>query len=239
MPMLKETVSCILAGYNESKVIESSVLETLHQLENNFETFEIILIDDGSKDDSLEIMKKLEKTSSHIKVLDNIINLNFGASVLRGLYAAQYDFIIYNAMDLPLPPSEIRNVISDAIPYDVLVLERIEYKATFWRKITSFLNRLLLNILFPKCMSGNPVVNYIQVFKKDALPEIKPLARSPIFVWPEMIFRAKYKKMAVGNRKTIVQVDDVRKGSFGKPNDILWGIHDMLRFRYLKWRNKI
>lgn len=237
--MLKQSLSYILAGYNESKNIEAAVLKSIEELENSFETFEIILIDDGSKDDSLSIMNRLAQNNNHIRVLDNVVNLNFGTSVLRGVYAAQYDYIIYNAMDLPLPPAEVKNIICDMQDHDLLVLERIEYKATVWRTITSFLNRILLNILFPAVMSGNPVVNYIQVFKKDILPEIKPLARSPIFVWPEMIFRAKYKKLKVGNRKTIVEVADLRKGSFGKPNDILWGLHDIFRFRYLKWRNKI
>lgn len=88
-------------------------------------------------------------------------------------------------------------------------------------------------------MKGTPVTNYVQVFRRDIVDSIIPFARSPIFVWPEMIFRAKLMGLRVGNVKNVPFVKKVRAGSFGKPHDIIWGIYEMLRFRIRCWKKDI
>jgi glycosyltransferase involved in cell wall biosynthesis len=226
------SISYIIAGYNEDSIIEDTVRECHAALSTDFRDFEIILVDDASTDNTREIMDKLSNELDNIRVLHNLVNLNFGTSVLRGLMAADKDYIIYNAADLPLSPKLTLSIINEMDACDVLVLERRQYHATGWRKVTSSVNTLLLHIFFPKLIRGTPILNFIQVFKKNTLIHIIPLARSPIFVWPEMILRAKLcKDMNVGNMPVDISLNEARKGSFGKPHDIIWGIYDMLRFK--------
>ena len=232
-------LSCILAGYNESERIEGAVKHCLQVLERDFEKFEIILIDDGSRDDTAKKMEELSRLDSRIRCLPNLINLNFGASVLRGLVAAKYKFVIYNAIDLPLAPGDYRDILREMEKYDLLVLERVGYKPSTWRVVTSNINTLLLRLLFPIVMKDNPVVNFVQVFRKDIISNIFPLARSPIFAFAEMIFRAKYLGYRVGNLKARVAGDQTRRGAFGKPHDIIWGLYDMFRFRIRVWIGEI
>lgn len=233
------SLSYVMAGYNEGDLVTESVVECIRVLERDFDDFEVILVDDGSKDNTAQLMDELAAQYPCVKVLKNIVNLNFGAATLRGLNYAKKDIVIFNAMDLPLEPGLIKQIASEMGDADMMVLERIDYKATRWRRVTSFINSLMLRILFPRAIIGTPVLNYVQVFKRETVSKVLPLARSPIFVWPEMIFRAKYLGLNVVNRKTPVQVKDVRKGAFGKPHDIIWGIYDMLRFRIRKWGNSI
>lgn len=232
-------ISYILAGYNEAPQIEESIQRIVNSLEKDFDDYELILIDDASTDGTGELMERTAEGNAKIRVIHNLVNLNFGTSVLRGMKAATKEWIIYNAADLPLYPEETKSVLESAQEYDVLVLERTEYKGTGWRKLTSKANLLLLNILYPRLMRGTPVVNYIQVFRKECISKCIPLARSPIFVWPEMIFRAKLAGIRVGNFRHTPHIGKPRKGAFGKPHDIIWGIYDMLRFRLRLWQKKI
>jgi glycosyltransferase involved in cell wall biosynthesis len=231
----QKSVSLILAGYNEESNIEQSMQQCYQALNNTFEHFELILVDDGSKDHTLEKMRTFSNMHPNIQVLPNYINLNFGTAVLRGLLAASYDYIIFNACDLPLSVDDMINLLlkEDA---DVLVLERIGYKTTKWRQITSNVNKLLLKFFFPKLTKGTPVLNFVQIYKKDKIMNILPLARSPIFVWPELIFRAKLAGLQVKNIPVKCTVENVRKGAFGHPHDIIWGIYDMIRFRIRVWQ---
>ena len=226
-------ISFVLAGYNEEKIARKSIQRCINVLEKDFDDYELILVDDASKDKTLDIMKEFAKNNPHITVLENKVNLNFGTSVLRGIYAATKTWIIFDAMDLPFRPEQTKDLIlyTQKKEYDVLVLQRTGYKTTLWRKITSKGNLLLLNMMFPHLMKGTPVVNYVQIFRKSTVSEIIPLARSPIFVWPEMIFRAKLRGLNVGNIKNKPQINNVRKGAFGHPHDIIWGIYDMVRFK--------
>ena len=232
-------ISYILAGYNEAPLIRESIRRIVTALETDFDDYELILVDDASTDETGEIMERMARDNSRITVLHNLVNLNFGTSVLRGLQAAHKEWVIYNAVDLPLYPEETKEVLEAAREYDVLVLERTEYRGTFWRNITSKCNLLLLHILYPKLTRGTPVLNYIQVFRRDCIGKCIPLARSPIFVWPEMVFRAKLAGIKVGNFQHKPHVDKPKKGAFGRPHDIIWGIYDMLRFRLRLWQGKI
>ena len=232
-------VSYVLAGYNEESQIGEVIEKIVDSLERDFDDYELILVNDGSKDNTGVIMEQYAKDNDKIKVLQNIVNLNFGTSVLRGLKYASKEWVIYNAVDLPLLPEQTIEMIKKAQRYDVLVLERTEYKCVAWRKLTSKVNLLMLNILYPKLMKGTPVVNYIQIFNKNAVDKCIPFARSPIFVWPEMIFRAKLAGLKVGNVQHTPYVPKVNKGSFGKPHDIMWGVYEMLRFRIRLWKKTI
>lgn len=232
-------ISYILAGYNEEGIIEESAKKCLKMLETDFDDYELILVNDASKDNTGKIMRMIAEQNEKVIYLENGVNLNFGTSVLRGLKAATKEYVVYNAIDLCFPIADTKKIIMKAQKYDVLVLQRIGYIGTFWRKIASGINRLLLNILFPKLMRGTPITNYVQVFRRGIIDSIIPLARSPIFVWPEMIFRAKLMGMRVGNVKNVPHVEGVKAGAFGKPHDIIWGIYEMLRFRVRCWKRNI
>lgn len=238
---MKRSVSVVIAGYNEEQNVERAVEETIHVLEENFTDYELILVDDASKDKTGVKMREFAKKYERIVVLENKVNLNFGISILRGLYATTKDYVIFNAMDLPLNPKEIPQVMEEMCNQNanLMVLERRDYKTTKWRAVTSKMNQLLLYILFPRLIKGTPVLNYVQVYERAFLKQICPLARSPIFVWPEMIFRSKLVTGSIViNRPTECNVLEVRKGAFGKPHDIIWGIYEMLRFRIRLWGRK-
>ena len=231
----EKSVSLVLAGYNEEKNIEQSMQLSYQALSHAFEQFELILVDDASKDRTLEKMLAFADGHPFVTVLPNYANLNFGTSVLRGLLAARYDYIVFNACDLALSADDMVKLLlhHDA---DVLVMERTGYKTTKWRGITSDVNKLLLKLLFPKLTKGTPVLNFVQIYRKNIIKDILPLARSPIFVWPELIFRAKLLGLSVKNIPVTCRVENLRKGAFGHPHDIIWGIYDMLRFRIRLWR---
>ena len=233
-------VSVVLAGYNEEAIIEKSMQRVVDCLERYFRRWELILIDDASKDATGLLMCRFAENHPDVRVMENGVNLNFGTAVLRGLTQAKYEYVVYNACDLPLTPQDM----ADAVMHmkdntDVLVLERKSYGATAWRKITSLGNRLLLRLLFPGLSRGTPDLNFTQIYRKHVICQIIPLARSPIFVWPELVFRARLKNMTVKNKKVAFKVEHIRGGAFGHPHDIIWGIYDMLRFRIRLWKNDI
>lgn len=227
-------VSVVMAGYNEEAVAEKSMSAVYEKLEENFERFELILVDDASRDNTLKLMEQFSASHANAVVLKNDVNLNFGTSVLRGLVEAKGEYVIYQSFDLGLYLDDMARILRE-MEEDVRVLERQGYKPRRWRRITSNVNIVLLRILFPRLTKGTPILNYVQGFRREIIPQIIPLARSPIFVWPELIFRAKLKGLRVTNVPTACNMGDGRKGAFGHPHDIIWGIYEMLRFRIRLW----
>ena len=66
---MNKKVSILMSVYNSSKVLEESVLSILNQ---TYQDFEFLIVDDGSKDDSFSILKKFEMEDNRIKVFQNI-----------------------------------------------------------------------------------------------------------------------------------------------------------------------
>jgi glycosyltransferase involved in cell wall biosynthesis len=228
-----KSISYIIAAYNEDTIIKGSIEYSINCLEDSFEDYELILVNDGSKDKTGDVMDEIADSNDKVIVLHNLINLNFGISVQRALSIVSKDYAIYNAADLPLDPvttSTIINLMNDGT--DLLVLQRKEYLGTnIWRRFASFINRLMVLVLFPKEKWGIRDTNYIQVFRKEIIKQVLPIARSPIFTWPEMIFRAKRLRLKIKIHDIEYKPIHVRKGAFGKPHDIIWGMYDMVRFR--------
>lgn len=90
--MLKN-LSIIIPAYNEGKNIERVVLEAIDVANNFLDNYEIIIVNDGSKDETQEIVSKLSKKYDHISVINFIINRGVGAAYKAALEKASYEFI--------------------------------------------------------------------------------------------------------------------------------------------------
>ncbi|WP_191092378.1 glycosyltransferase family 2 protein [Francisella sp. SYW-2] len=86
-------VSVVMSVYNAEKYLFQSVESILNQ---SFKNFEFIIIDDGSTDNSLSIIKKFQKADNRIIVVSRenkglVYSLNEGISLARGKYIARMD----------------------------------------------------------------------------------------------------------------------------------------------------
>lgn len=93
-------ISVITAVFNDEKFIKKSVESILHQ---SFSEFEYIIVDDGSTDKTLEILKEIEKTDKRVTILTQ---KNLGAAAARnlGIYSAKGKYIaIQDSDDLSSP----------------------------------------------------------------------------------------------------------------------------------------
>lgn len=96
----KPTISVVLPVYNGEKYLAEAIESVLTQ---TFEDFELIIINDGSKDNSLSIIKRYMSQDKRIKLIDRenkglVYSLNEGVSQARGLFIARMD-----ADDICLP----------------------------------------------------------------------------------------------------------------------------------------
>lgn len=128
-------ISIIAPMYNEQEVI-SSFVEALFSIINLSEyQFEVLLIDDGSTDDTLTICDKLAKKDSRIKVLAFSRNYGHEIASTAGLNFAEGDYAILMDSDLQHPPSLIPKLINKALEgYDVVSAKRTNRDNESWLK---------------------------------------------------------------------------------------------------------
>jgi len=227
-------LSVIIPGLNEEANVERAVLRVIGGLEKVADTFEVIVIDDGSTDRTGEIAERLAAADSRVRVLHNGRNLNYGVSLRRGLQAARGEWILHDGMDLPLAPEDFGRFTPHFRDADVIVARRHSREAhSPWRKLTSWTNRLLLRILFaPRTRD----LNFVQFYRRDFVQRIALVSTSPAFVTPEIILRAERTGARVREIEVEFRRREAGKAHFGRPRDIAWTIRDMLRLRLRTWR---
>ena len=132
-------LSIVVPCYNEEESVGNFLSEIQNVLENR--NFEIIYINDGSSDDTLEKIKAQAETNKNIKYISFSRNFGKESAIYAGLKNAKGDLIAVMDADLQHPPSMLPEMISaiEDENYDVAGARRISRKGE--PKIKSFFSR--------------------------------------------------------------------------------------------------
>lgn len=106
-PGHKSMISVIIPAYNEAKGIENTIRTVSEELEKIDITYETIVIDDGSIDDTYEILWHLSREFPSLKAIRFSRNFGKEAALLAGLKASRGDAIVTMDSDLQHPPGTI------------------------------------------------------------------------------------------------------------------------------------
>jgi dolichol-phosphate mannosyltransferase len=118
---ISQSVSFIVPALNEEKVVEGVVREIHAIVDRLINTYEIILIDDGSADATGQIMDSLANELSNVRALHNSPNIGLGASYQRGVSQAKLDYVMMLCGDGGLPASSLPPIIKKIGTTDIVI----------------------------------------------------------------------------------------------------------------------
>ena len=191
------TYSIIIPAYNESGRIRPTLDELLRYVEQRKWDTEILVVDDGSHDDTRDIVRKYGKAHSQILLIENPGNRGKGYSVRNGMLHARGDICLFTDADLSSPISEAQKLF-DAIAAGAdiaigsrwlradLQTERQPLYRQLFGRIYNLVLRIFLNLNFVDTQCG------FKAFRREAAQRIFPLQR--IERWgfdPEILFLAR------------------------------------------------
>ncbi len=93
------SISAFFPCYNDEKTIGKLVSEVSRVLKGVAYNYEVIVIDDGSSDQSRKILKELKNKNKHLKLIFHRKNRGYGGALRSGFKAAKNDFIFYTDGD--------------------------------------------------------------------------------------------------------------------------------------------
>jgi len=160
-------ISIIVPAYNEGKRIES----TLNSLLSNFPDGEIIVVSNGSKDNTIEILKKWKGKNKNLIYLDFSEKLGKGGAILEGMKIANGDWVGFIDADDAFDLKYLKARLLSLPHYDCIIASKWKNKNIFQvnepivRKILSrvwnILVRALLNLKYYDTQAG------AKFFKKE------------------------------------------------------------------------
>ncbi len=139
--MDKSMVSVVIPVYNEEAILNELVERCVKACDSMNRPYEVILVNDGSKDKSAKLIcEAAEKHGG--KIVGVLLNTNYGqhAAVNAGLEVSKGEYIITLDADLQNPPEEIPNLVATMDKgYDVVGTVRQNRQDTLFRRISSFM----------------------------------------------------------------------------------------------------
>ena len=193
-----DEISVFFPTYNEEKNIEKTVTDAEKILEEIANTYEILVIDDGSKDKTSEIVKKLISKNSNIKLISHKKNKGYGASVTSGLYGAKYNIIVFTDADGQFNFSEIYKFIETQkkTNADLVIGYYIKRKVFILRKLNTFIWQYLVRLFFG--LNVRDIDCAFKLIKKEVVESIPKLeAQRGAFISTEFLVKAKIKKFKI------------------------------------------
>ncbi|AIU69539.1 dolichol-phosphate mannosyltransferase [Thermococcus eurythermalis] len=163
-------ISVLMPAYNEGKGLENAVKTTMKELKGL--DYEIIMINDGSNDDTEEVAKMLCDSYKEVKLVSYPQNKGKGYALKKGFEKSRGDIIVFFDSDLDIPPSQIRRFLRALDNgYDVVIgskyLPGARVKYSEKRRLFSILYRTLVKVLLNLDVTDTQVG--LKVFKREVL----------------------------------------------------------------------
>lgn len=123
--------SIVVPCYNEANAVAQTVEEisqTLKEWNNEKDTklsYEMIFINDGSKDGTSTELSKLTEKYKSLKLIDSKVNCGYGASLKKGILASKYDSIVITDADGTYPNERIPELVKGLEKNDMVIGARI------------------------------------------------------------------------------------------------------------------
>ena len=186
------SVSVIIPAFNEEAIIEGAVSIAHKILVDAQADFEIIVINDGSHDNTANILNKHFSHQKNITIHHKVLNQGFGSAIRSGVMFSKKQFVFCVPADSPLTVELYNAFSSNAFKADVLVSYRRQKIGYSLRKhINSWVYHWLVSALFNMNLRD---YNWIHMYNRKIFDDGKiAIEYNGIFMLAEILIKAKRK----------------------------------------------
>lgn len=220
-------LSIFFPAYNEEFVIKKTVADAAKVARGIAETYEIIVINDGSTDRTGEIVEDIINVNPRIKLISHATNQGYGAAMKSGLTAARYPWVIACDSDGQFDLNEIKKFTPFIKDHDLIIGYRLKRSDSRYRRLMAFILKMVNLILFK--INFKDIDCGFKLFKKEVITAVSPLTTNSAITVTEFITRA----VRLGYRVKEVGVSHhSRSGgqqTGGKPSVVIKGAKEAIR----------
>jgi glycosyltransferase involved in cell wall biosynthesis len=238
IPFNEMTYSIVIPAYNESARLGATLEKVLAYVREQGWDAEVIVVNDGSSDDTAEIVRAFAQKSPILRLVENPGNRGKGFSVRNGILNSRGDIVLFSDADLSSPIEEMPKLLLPlSAGADIAIgsrwlraelqTQRQSLHRQLFGRIFNLLMRIILGLQFKDTQCG------FKAFTRRAAHAILPLQR--IERWgfdPEILFLA---------RKFGFQVEEVpvRWGHSGgtRINPVMDGAKMFLEMLRIRWND--
>ena len=185
-----KSLSVFFPCYNESANVANVTDKALAVLNGLGIDFEIIIVNDGSSDDTAAIAEEIAVTNERVKVVHHKKNSGYGAALQSGFRAASKEFVFYTDGDGQFDIGELPSLLPLMDECDIVSCYRIKRQDNLVRKMNAFCWTTLVCCLFR--MKIRDIDCAFKLFRREIFDSIE-MHSTGALIDTEILARAKRK----------------------------------------------
>ncbi len=189
------SLSVFYPCYNEEPNVERTTMTALEAVSKITDDFEIIIVNDGSKDRTGELADRLATEHPQVRAVHNNPNLGYGGALQRGFREATKEYVFYTDGDGQFDFGEIPKLLPLLDEYDIVSAYRVDRKDPIIRKINAFAWTVLVNVVFRLWLRDIDCA--FKIFPRRLFDEIEMRSMGAL-IDAEVLARAKYRGYRIG-----------------------------------------
>jgi glycosyltransferase involved in cell wall biosynthesis len=192
---MKPSVSFLIAAYNEEATLEAAFTRGLGVLAECTGDYEVVILDDASRDGTWPLMEKLQKAHpARLRLLRHEMNRGIAATFEELYRAATKDYVFLTSADNQFPTESLRQIVPLLATYDIVICRRTHKPYTRWRTMISKLYRWLPRLLFGVELYD---AGSIKCIRREIITTV-PVTSKGVFVEAERLIRAARRGYKIG-----------------------------------------
>ena len=231
------SVSLVIAAYNEAESLAIVFQRGLSVLQECSDDYEVIILDDGSTDQTRVVAEELRASHPEIvRLLHHEQNQGICATFEQLYASAQKDYVFDVPGDGEFPPEALREIVPLLADFDVVICNRLFRNYTVYRKLVSFFYRFLPRLLF-RVDLFDP--GSIKCRKREVIQDIEVQSRS-VFAEAERMIRAVRRGYRIGKIDIRPEMRVAGKARGASWRNVCGAALDLFRlwFRFMVLRQK-
>jgi len=164
------SISVVLPAYNEEANIREAVHRALQAVAVHTSGYEVIVVDDGSRDRTSEVVKAIMGEHPQVRLIRHDTNKGYGGALRSGFDAATKELIFFTASDNQYDPSEIARLLPLIDSADLVIGFRARRQDSPLRRFYAWAWNTLVNLLFGYL--GRDIDCAFKLFRRDVLEKV-------------------------------------------------------------------
>ncbi len=186
------SLSIFFPAFNEAKNLPTLIKQTFRLLPDIATKYEVIIVNDGSVDNTIAVIEKLQLTYSQLRLVSHPKNLGYGAALRTGINHSKYDWVFFSDADLQFDIKELATFLPASTDNKVVIGYRTHRADGTRRHLNARLFKLFIDLLFR--LHVKDIDCAFKLFDRKLVQSIK-LTSSGAFTSSELLYKLKKKQV--------------------------------------------
>ncbi len=144
----KYNLSVVMPAHNEEAVIATTVCSVVEAVSGWTEDFEVIVVNDGSKDHTREIVEEIATEDPRVRLINHEVNQGYGAALVSGFEAVSKELVFFMDSDGQFDIYDLEGFFPLIEQWDAVLGYRIDRQDTWVRKLNAWGWKMLVRLVF-------------------------------------------------------------------------------------------